>query len=249
MTTRTVFKIFGSFGPGGAFVTLTEKLCKGLFSEAYEIGDPTEIKSKEEDELKKVRGEFVNDLFNFKGEFERNSTAIKQERRTEAYQKLGHIFETYKGRMIKLEKQRLARERYYYTQEENDVKYREAIEKQALVEGDVTDNLTKMIVSILKPDLNEMRKWGYQGGADEEEGKIEERISQIRAEEILEIWKKLKVKSEKDNGTGNSLEPLLDTKVNDELYIETGEDVDDIFKAFKHYNLHAKVSDDDRRKY
>jgi hypothetical protein len=40
MTTRTVFKICGSFGPGGSFVTLMEKLCKGLFAEAYELGDP-----------------------------------------------------------------------------------------------------------------------------------------------------------------------------------------------------------------
>ena len=85
MTTRTVFKIFGSFGPGGAFVTLTEKLCKGLFNEAYEIGDPAELRSKEEDELKKARGEFVNELFNFKGEFERKSNAIKEETRKEAY--------------------------------------------------------------------------------------------------------------------------------------------------------------------
>jgi hypothetical protein len=41
MTSRTVFKIFGSFGPGGSFVTLVEKLCKGLFNEAYELGDPS----------------------------------------------------------------------------------------------------------------------------------------------------------------------------------------------------------------
>lgn len=123
MTTRTVFKIFGSFGPGGAFVTLTEKLCKGLFNEAYEIGDPNEVKSKEEDELKRVRGEFVNELFQFKGEFERKSNALKQETRIEAYVKLGQIFEQYKHKMIRLEKQRLARERYYYSQEENEVKY------------------------------------------------------------------------------------------------------------------------------
>lgn len=41
MTTRTVFKIFGSFGPGGSIVTLMEKVCKSVFNEAYEIGDVT----------------------------------------------------------------------------------------------------------------------------------------------------------------------------------------------------------------
>ena len=40
-TGRTVFKIFGSLGPGGSFVTLMEKLCKRAFGEAYELGDPT----------------------------------------------------------------------------------------------------------------------------------------------------------------------------------------------------------------
>ena len=75
-----------------------------MFNEAYEIGDPTQFKSKEEDELKKLRNEFVNELFNFKGEFERKTNALKQETRVEAYVKLGQIFENYKAKTIKLEK-------------------------------------------------------------------------------------------------------------------------------------------------
>jgi hypothetical protein len=39
---RTVFKLAGSFGPGGALVTLIEKICKAFFSEAYEQGDPAQ---------------------------------------------------------------------------------------------------------------------------------------------------------------------------------------------------------------
>ena len=95
-----------------------------------------------------------------------------------------------------------------------------------------------MIVSILKPDLDQMKQFGY-AGADEEEGKIEERISQVRAEEILDIYKRLKASYENEGGQIESRanEPLLDTKVNDQLFIETGEDVDDIFAAFKHYKL------------
>lgn len=41
MTSRTVFKIAGSFGPGGSIVILMEKLVRRLFNEAYELGDPT----------------------------------------------------------------------------------------------------------------------------------------------------------------------------------------------------------------
>ena len=54
-TSRTVFKFFGSFGPGGAIVTVTEKLCKRLFNEAYELGDPNQFKTKEETDMKKMR--------------------------------------------------------------------------------------------------------------------------------------------------------------------------------------------------
>lgn len=69
--------------------------------------------------MKKLRNDFVNELFNFKGEFERKTSSLKPEVRVEAYVKLGAIFENSKTKMIKLEKQRLARERYFFSQEEN----------------------------------------------------------------------------------------------------------------------------------
>ena len=118
--------------------------------------------------------------------------------------------------MIKLEKQRLARERHFFQQEENQVKYQQALAKQDLIEADVIDNLTKMIVNLLKPDLEQMKQFGFQAASEEEEGKIEERISQVRAEELLEAWKRLKVKSERDGSASSNSTPLLeDTKVND----------------------------------
>jgi len=76
MTSRTVFKIFGSFGPGGSFVTLMEKMCKRIFNEAYELGDPTEFRTDEEDKIKATRQDYVNELFNFKSSFERRSTSL-----------------------------------------------------------------------------------------------------------------------------------------------------------------------------
>ena len=120
------------------------------------------------------------------------------------------------------------------------------------MEGDVNDNLTKMIVSILKPNVDVMKEhFGYVGAEDEEEGKIEERITEEKAHEYLGVWKKLKIRAElnhKEEYSGSNTEPLLDTKINDELYIETGEDVEDIFAAFKHYNLKAEITNEDRSK-
>jgi hypothetical protein len=51
MTSRTVFKIFNSFGPAGSLVTFMEKICRRCFNEAYELGDPNVFKSKEDDEI------------------------------------------------------------------------------------------------------------------------------------------------------------------------------------------------------
>mgnify|MGYP001557377521 CR=1 FL=1 len=76
MTSRTVFKIFGSLGPGGAFVTLIEKLCKRIFNDAYELGDPTEFRTEEEEKIKQQRQNYINELFNFKSTFERESTSL-----------------------------------------------------------------------------------------------------------------------------------------------------------------------------
>lgn len=69
MTSRTVFKIFGSFGPGGTFVTLAEKLIRKFFNEAYDISDINEFRGTEEPQIEKLRQDFVNDLFNMNSNF------------------------------------------------------------------------------------------------------------------------------------------------------------------------------------
>lgn len=55
MTSRTVFKIFGSLGPAGSLVTIMEKICRRCFNEAYELGDPTAFRTEEEDKIKALR--------------------------------------------------------------------------------------------------------------------------------------------------------------------------------------------------
>ena len=40
MANRTVFKFAGSFGPAGSIAILAEKICRAVFFEAYEQGDP-----------------------------------------------------------------------------------------------------------------------------------------------------------------------------------------------------------------
>ena len=45
MANRHVFKFFGSIGPAGAFVSLSEKICTAVYPNAYNFGDPEQIES------------------------------------------------------------------------------------------------------------------------------------------------------------------------------------------------------------
>ena len=55
MSSRYVFKFFGSIGPGGAFSSLTEQVCTSIFPQAYKIGDDDDIESNMDKKLKQVR--------------------------------------------------------------------------------------------------------------------------------------------------------------------------------------------------
>ncbi len=55
MSTRTVFKIFASMGPGGSFTALSEKLFRRVFNEAYTLGDEGTFITSEESQVKALR--------------------------------------------------------------------------------------------------------------------------------------------------------------------------------------------------
>ena len=116
---RTVFKFFGSFGPGGTFVTLTEKLMRRFFNEAYDITDQDEFKAVEDTQIQQLRKEFVNELFAMKGAFERKSKSPNPIMQVSAYAELYKTTEKYKKKLITLEKQKLIKEKIFYINEEN----------------------------------------------------------------------------------------------------------------------------------
>ena len=59
MAARTVFKIFGSVGPAGAIVSLSEKMCANIFPHAYKFGDENQFDSAIDKEIKAVREEYI----------------------------------------------------------------------------------------------------------------------------------------------------------------------------------------------
>ena len=72
MAQKTAFNIFPSFGPAGSIINFAEKLCKNFFPDAYELGEAP-MNAKEDIQIKKLRQEFCNELFNIKGPFETRS--------------------------------------------------------------------------------------------------------------------------------------------------------------------------------
>lgn len=73
---KTVFRIFASFGPAGSIVTMAEKACRRIFSEAYNLGEVNEA-TREDVEIKKLRQDFVNELFGMRGKFEEKTQPTK----------------------------------------------------------------------------------------------------------------------------------------------------------------------------
>ena len=68
---RSIFTILGSFGPGGAIAILTEKVFRRIFPEGYALGDEHEFQAPEDTQIRKMRQDFVNELFDMKVDFEK----------------------------------------------------------------------------------------------------------------------------------------------------------------------------------
>jgi hypothetical protein len=79
MANRNVFKILSSVGPGGCIVTFVEKICHNVFYDAYEQGDPAQAPSQEfQEKAKQTRSDFVGELFEQRGRFERQLQSLSQ---------------------------------------------------------------------------------------------------------------------------------------------------------------------------
>ena len=74
MATRHVFKLFGSVGPAGSLVSLTEKICSSIYPHAYNFGDESHIESQIDRDLRSVREEYIKALFNQKNKFAKKTT-------------------------------------------------------------------------------------------------------------------------------------------------------------------------------
>ena len=104
-------KALASFGPGGALGVFAEKLIHILFPEAYEMQDPNFEKArKDEDELMKLREEFVKEIFEQKGKWEREINSSGEEKE-EAYKSMKDLIQEFRIKIVKTNLRKLTRER------------------------------------------------------------------------------------------------------------------------------------------
>jgi hypothetical protein len=73
MATRFVFKFFGSIGPAGSLVGLTEKVCTALYPWAYNFGDESQMESEIDIQLREMREKYINEVFKYRGTFSKKT--------------------------------------------------------------------------------------------------------------------------------------------------------------------------------
>lgn len=83
----------------------------------------------------------------------------------------------------------------FFLREENSLKYQQSKNKIETIEDDVDDNLKKMAFHIMCPDPEKYIEAARTTHYDEESD-IEERVTQSKAEEILEFYKRECIRAE-----------------------------------------------------
>jgi len=162
-----------------------------------------------------------------------------------------------------MEKNKYMRERIMYQREGQMALYKEANTNYNKCDEEITDNLVKQAKTICKPSPEDFTTYFSQFNIDEvdEAANIGEHISEVQARDYLSAWTRIqqeyndelnKLKRLRDQGGEISpedqakIDNLLnladddaqhETNKKDLLFIQTGEDVEDIFLAFTHYKL------------
>ena len=115
----------------------------------------------------------------------------------------------HKQLIARSEMSRLARERLFFNP--NSIQYKRLVDASRRVDGDTTDNLIKMALHIVKTTepVKLQEKYSLVSGTeivgDVEGGRIEERVSQAKAQELLLEWKRLLFEYEKEGKDADTL--------------------------------------------
>ena len=84
----------------------------------------------------------------------------------------------------------------------------------------------------------------------EESSEIDQKITMVQAEEMLEEWKRSRIEAEiKLAGKPKHELKENEEKLKEALFVKFGFDIDDIFEAFEFYGLKDEIHDEDRKIY
>lgn len=103
-------------------------------------------------QIKELREEFINEVFEIKDDFVEGSTSEDQDIKDEAYQTLIDMLKKYIEKFVRLEKNKYMRERVYYQRSGQISMYERANKCYNNCRADVEDNVIKQIRTILKPN-------------------------------------------------------------------------------------------------
>lgn len=202
-------------------------------------------------------------MFEVKEEFDEGAFDEDEEKKEQAYKTLIEFLSKYITRFVRLDKNKYMRERVYYQRSGQIAMYEHANKQYNRVKQSVEENIFRQARSVFKPNPQDFEKYIGEFYDDavinmEDGDNIDSKISEYEARKYLETWNQIKTAfaHEKQRlsqlrSTGGAspedqakMSKILDVEqpeqINlqkDLLFIETGEDVEDIFLAFKFYKL------------
>lgn len=100
----------------------------------------------------------------------------------------------------------------------------------------------------MNPDTEKYIEAARTTHYDEDED-IEQRVSLVQAEEILEFYKRECIRAEMDFANDEFGKEEYIEYVKERIFIDYGEDIQDVFIAFNHYGMNTNITDNDREKY
>lgn len=112
-------------------------------------------------DLKKLREEYINEVFGYKPDFEKNTgpKVTDNETRKQAFRDLVKIIKKYIEKMVRLSKNKFMRERIYYQRSNEFALYEEANDNYNSCRAEITDNLVSQAQVICSPDPDEFEKF------------------------------------------------------------------------------------------
>lgn len=104
-------------------------MCTAIYPAAYTVGDEADVESAIDKQIKELREEFVNEMFDVQEEFDEGVNGDDEDAKEEAYKLLMDFLKKYIEKFTRLEKNKYMRERVFYQRSGQVAMYEQANSK------------------------------------------------------------------------------------------------------------------------